>query len=106
MDVIKELRKEKGLTIRQLQNLTGISNAYLSQIENGKRGLPSVDFIIKLYGPLGVPFAEMMEKAGYVAYSDSHTRIKELEGELIQANERIRELENIVKSISQLTKQV
>lgn len=65
-DFIKKLRKENNLTVRQLGEKTGISIAYLSQIENGKRGLPSPEILKKLHMPLGVTYDVLMEKAGYI----------------------------------------
>jgi Predicted transcriptional regulators len=44
----RQLRKSKGLTLRQVQKLTGISNSYLSQLENGKIKKPSHYVIQKL----------------------------------------------------------
>ena len=44
----KKLRKDKKLTLRQVEEITGISNAYLSQLENGKIKSPSFDTVIKL----------------------------------------------------------
>ena len=41
-------RKLKGLTLRQIEEKTGISNAYLSQLENGKIKSPSYDVVKKL----------------------------------------------------------
>lgn len=38
---IKEKRKEAKLTLRQLEKLSGVSIAYLSQIETGCRSIPS-----------------------------------------------------------------
>lgn len=38
---IKQLRKTKRLTLRQVETGTGISNAYLSQLENGVIKNPS-----------------------------------------------------------------
>ena len=35
MNRVKEFRKEKGLTIQELADRTGISRVYLNQIENG-----------------------------------------------------------------------
>jgi SOS regulatory protein LexA len=64
---LKKLRKEKGLTIRQLEEKSGVSNAYLSQLENGKRGLPSPDILKKIHEPLEVGYDELMEKAGYIS---------------------------------------
>lgn len=65
-DYIRQLRKEQKLTIRQLEEKSGVSNAYLSQIENGKRGLPSPEILKKIHDPLGVSYDELMEKAGYI----------------------------------------
>jgi transcriptional regulator with XRE-family HTH domain len=47
-DFLRNLRKKKGLTLRQVEKKTKISNSYLSQIEQGKRGLPSIDTLEKL----------------------------------------------------------
>lgn len=45
---IKRLRAEKKLTLKQVEDATGISNAYLSQLETGKIKKPSHDTVIKL----------------------------------------------------------
>ena len=54
------------MTIRQLELYSGVSNSYLSQLENGKRGIPSPIIIKKLHKPLGISYEELMEKAGYL----------------------------------------
>lgn len=64
---IKKLREEKGYSIRELEKHSGVSNAYLSQIENGKRGIPKPEILKKLYGPLDVDYDTLMEKAGYIS---------------------------------------
>jgi SOS-response transcriptional repressor LexA len=63
---LKELRQTKGLKIRELENLSSVSNAYLSQLENGKRGKPSPEIIKKLAPHLGVTYTELMRMAGYI----------------------------------------
>jgi transcriptional regulator with XRE-family HTH domain len=60
---LKELRKEKGLTLREVESKSKISNAYLSQIERGKRGIPTLKILIKLSEVYGVPTADLLEKA-------------------------------------------
>ncbi|QNU32611.1 helix-turn-helix transcriptional regulator [Geobacillus sp. 47C-IIb] len=35
-DYLRSLRKRKNLSIKELQELSGVSDAYISQIENGK----------------------------------------------------------------------
>lgn len=66
---IRNLRKEKKLTTRQLEEKSGVSNAYISQIENGKRAIPTPEILMKIHGPLGVGYDELMEKAGYISPS-------------------------------------
>ena len=40
---IKEIRKEKGITLYKLANLSGISSGYLCHLENGSRDNPSLE---------------------------------------------------------------
>lgn len=46
-------RKEKGLTQKQLSELTGISQADISRIENGTRN-PSLEMIKRLATGMGM----------------------------------------------------
>ena len=41
----KKMRKAKGLTLRKVEELTGISNPYLSQLETGKIASPSYNTV-------------------------------------------------------------
>src|SRR5690625_6332211 len=63
---IRKLRNDRELTIRQLELYSGVSNSYLSQLENGKRGIPSPEIIRKLSKGLKVDYNDLMIKAGYV----------------------------------------
>lgn len=50
---LKHLRRELGLSMRQVADKMGCSDSLLSQIENGRMSLPRGDFLdklIKLYG--------------------------------------------------------
>lgn len=42
------MRFYSGFTLRQVEELTGISNSYLSQLENGKVKKPSYEFVTRL----------------------------------------------------------
>ncbi|MFC5532250.1 helix-turn-helix domain-containing protein [Cohnella yongneupensis] len=70
---LRSLREGKKLTMRKLDNLSGVSHSYISQIERGERGIPSPDILNKLAGPLGVSPAVFMVKAGHVSYGDWFT---------------------------------
>lgn len=63
---LKKMRLEKGLSIRKLAELSGISHAYISQIENGKRDKPKPELLKKLSGPLNIPLIELMYNAGHI----------------------------------------
>ncbi|MBB5144829.1 transcriptional regulator with XRE-family HTH domain [Cerasibacillus quisquiliarum] len=68
---IRKLRKERNMTIRQLELYSGVSNSYLSQMENGKRGIPSPEIIKKLSNGLNVDYNELMKRAGYLEETES-----------------------------------
>ena len=55
------------MTLRQVEDATEkqVSNAYLSQIENGKVGHPSPNILYALAELYGVSFEGLMERAGY-----------------------------------------
>jgi len=62
---IKAAREHLEITIREAEEISGISNAYLSQIENGKIKKPSQDTINKLSRLYQVSYEMLMHKAGY-----------------------------------------
>lgn len=64
-DYIKALRQAKGLTLRDVEKETEISNAYLSQLESGKVKQPSPITLHKLAQYYGVEYDFVMEKVGY-----------------------------------------
>lgn len=45
---LKEWRKLRGLSLREVEKQTGVSNPYLSQIETGKVKNPSFDVVDRL----------------------------------------------------------
>ena len=63
---VRNLRDRAGLTLRELQERAGISNAYLSQVEQGKRNPPSPAILRRLAPVLGASLNDLMEKAGYL----------------------------------------
>lgn len=67
---LKDLRLEKGLTIKALSSLSEVSIAYLSQLENGKRGIPSKEILEKLSIHLEVECETLLERAGYIRYRE------------------------------------
>lgn len=62
---LKSLRLKHGLTLRDVEAKTGVSNAYISQLETGKVKQPSPSNLYKLADLYQVTYEELMEKAGY-----------------------------------------
>jgi transcriptional regulator with XRE-family HTH domain len=58
-------RNAAGMTLRAVESDTGISNAYLSQLENGKVKSPSPQNLHKLAKVYGVSYELLMELAGF-----------------------------------------
>ncbi|KHL95362.1 hypothetical protein QW71_12910 [Paenibacillus sp. IHB B 3415] len=70
---LKKQRTFKSYTVRQLAELADISPSYITNLENGKRDLPSPEVLKKLSEPLDVSFQKLMVIAGHVKYEDWFT---------------------------------
>jgi len=62
---LRRVRKELNLTLRAVEEKTGISNAYLSQLENNKIFYPSPKILYKLARCYKVSYEYLMKLAGY-----------------------------------------
>jgi transcriptional regulator with XRE-family HTH domain len=74
--VLADLRTAKGLSLREVEEATGkgVSNAYLSQLENGRIQKPSPNVLHSLSGVYAVPYEALMETAGYLLPSEDRGR--------------------------------
>jgi HTH-type transcriptional regulator, competence development regulator len=63
--VLKKRREDLGLSLREVEDKSSISNAYLSQLENQKIVQPSPAVLKKLADIYSVSYARLMEIAGY-----------------------------------------
>ncbi len=64
-EYLRQAREGKALSLRAVEELTGISNAFLSQLESGKVKQPSPMKLHKLASVYGVEYETLMEVAGY-----------------------------------------
>src|SRR6202043_2586248 len=71
---LASVRAKKKLTLREVEEATGreVSNAYLSQLENGKISKPSPHVLHSLAEVYGEDYTVLMEKAGYIMKSGKH----------------------------------
>lgn len=64
-EFLRAARQAKGLTLRAVESLTGVSNAYLSQLEGDKIQRPSPLKLYKLCEQYGISYPTALELAGY-----------------------------------------
>ncbi|MCY3737341.1 MAG: helix-turn-helix transcriptional regulator [Gemmatimonadaceae bacterium] len=64
-EYLKGARLTGRLTLRAVEKATGISNGYLSQLESGRVRRPSPVNLHKLSELYRLPYAEVLEAAGY-----------------------------------------
>lgn len=62
---LKKARLNCRLTLRAVQDKIGVSNAYLSQLENSKIISPSPNTLFQLSKLYGVSYESLMSLAGY-----------------------------------------
>lgn len=73
-EYLRNLRLARKLSLREVEDASGVSNAYLSQLEQGKIAKPSPHFLHKLAGCYVVPYETLMEKAGYITREEPEAK--------------------------------
>jgi HTH-type transcriptional regulator, competence development regulator len=68
---LRSLREAKQLKLREVEQASGVSNPYLSQLEHNKINKPSPHILHKLSTVYSVPYEVLMQKAGYITSSNS-----------------------------------
>jgi transcriptional regulator with XRE-family HTH domain len=63
---LRNIRKQRGLSLKKVEKAAGVSNAYLSQLERGRRNPPHPDILKKLAKVYEVPVAELLSAAGFL----------------------------------------
>lgn len=64
--ILKNSRDLMQLTLRQVEEVTGISNAYLSQLENDKIKKPSANILYKLSNIYGINISDLLGSVGII----------------------------------------
>ena len=60
-EALRVLREKKGVTQKQMALAIGVSPAYLSALEHGKRGKPSFDLLQRIAGYFNIIWDEAEE---------------------------------------------
>lgn len=61
MNKIKRIRKIKGLKQGELAKAVGISQTYLSELENSRKSNPSKDVLMRIAKSLEVSISELVD---------------------------------------------
>lgn len=61
---IRAVRQQRGMSLRDLAHKSGVSKAYLSQLENDPGRRPSVDVVVRIAEALGVSVLELLDRGG------------------------------------------
>lgn len=61
---LKQLRVDRGWSLRELAEESGLSNGYISLLENGRVESPSATVLGKLAQALTVPLDDLLRAAG------------------------------------------
>ncbi len=73
---LKESRELISLTLRQVEEASGISNAYLSQLENDKIKKPSANVLYKLATLYKVDLNLLLSAAGIIEKNENEENSK------------------------------
>ena len=76
---MRTLRKQRGLTLKQVEKAAGVSNAYVSQFERGLRNPPHPEILNRLAKVYDVPARELMVAAGYLADEEEAENRRKIE---------------------------
>lgn len=75
-ETLKKSRTNLGLTLRQIEDASGISNAYLSQLENDKIKKPSANILYKLSDLYKTELNDLLIAAGIIESPSKSTSKK------------------------------
>lgn len=70
-EYLRTLRLEKRYSLREVEELSGVSNSYLGLIERGQRPIPGADILKKLAPVFDVPVRDLLAAAGYLNQEDT-----------------------------------
>jgi transcriptional regulator with XRE-family HTH domain len=86
-EVLRELREQKNMSLRQVEKKSGVSNAYLSQLETGKIQQPSPHILHKLAEVYNTSYNDLLKVAGYIKQKGKKASKNLMEGIALSALE-------------------
>lgn len=83
---LRNIREERGLSLQEVEKKAKVSNSYLSQVERGDRGVPSLDILTKLAKTYDMTLMDMVKAATSEDIVDSFLKNLNLDEEFILKN--------------------
>lgn len=80
-EILKERRRSKKLTLKQVTDMSGVSGSHLGRIERGER-FPSGRVLMRLAKPLGFTEVELLRLAGFLSRDESEDRLDKFKKEI------------------------
>ena len=115
-ELVRNARKEKGLSARKLANLLNLSHTEINNIESGYRVKPSIIVLKGLEQYLGIPFSKLVgysketikygEDEIIVSYEMYDKKIKEFKQEIKNAENTIELKRHIAKDTEEYFKDI
>ena len=65
--LLRQARKQRGWSLREVERRTGVHNAHLSQIEQGRIEKPAMHLLFKLSRLYDLDYARLMRLAGHAS---------------------------------------
>ncbi len=97
---IKKIRTQKGLSQQQLAQKSGISQSFLSDLENGKKS-PTVDSLNKICRSLGISLAEFFSRGKTQGFAALPAEIINLVDDLRELSPgQIQHLRSFIRSLN------
>ena len=90
---LKSARRSVGLTLRDVEAKTDITNGYLSQIENQLIAKPSPNVLYQLAELYGVEYSDLLVRAGHRVPAPASQQADALNGIPLRALEDLNEQE-------------
>lgn len=80
--MLKKIREEKGLSLREVAKRSGLSHSYINSLEKGEHPNtkapinPTPDILKRLAAAYNYDYIDLMEAAGYVVVEDEKDRLE------------------------------
>lgn len=71
-EAMRDLRRQKGVSQKEMARAVGVSPAYLSALEHGHKGIPSFDFLQRIAGYFNIIWDEAEDLFRLARTSDPH----------------------------------